>query len=644
MTTIQEDPNMDEFFDFQNAAHPLDVESHSYDMDLSFADAGMNEESLDGIQLFSSMDEEQQWLDLQNAMADNKSNDFADFPRWINGMVVPDQSCAYCRRMKLHCKLLKEGLRGGSCTSCVALARSCSLTHPPHTEGSVQKDDAHRCIPKTTSASRAAADDVVVCDGNDWCADPRPVSCISCRLGGLECVCSRVDGRLSACTNCVSSSFPCNLAEHDMTMEDINVGLATPSLELDPSRSNSDTNLVSLSSSENLVTPPENATKAGPRFSKESLRVLRGWLSTHASHPYPTDDQKENLRRQTGLSKTQIVNWLANARRRGKVRAPRSTSPSVKNNYANAMDIPRKATPALQNMNPLERWKNSPPEHEAASVTAIAKAVTSSTFGPSSPRSSHVHSDESRSLWNVSSTSSLGTSETSGRSFASAFSHKSQGSFGSFGSFESTAIRGRRRRRKAAPKTVKVASMTTPARAFQCTFCTETFKTKHDWQRHEKSLHLSLERWVCCPDGPVQHNNNGIPQCVFCGDSNPSADHAELHNHSNCADRGLEERTFYRKDHLRQHLHLVHDVKFQAHSMEQWKVATPEIRSRCGFCGLLLSSWSMRTDHLAEHFKAGDSMAKWKGDWGFDQEVLDIVENGIPPCKCYTFQCGSVRY
>ena len=26
-------------------------------------------------------------------------------------------------------------------------------------------------------------------------------------------------------------------------------------------------------------------------------------------------------------------------------------------------------------------------------------------------------------------------------------------------------------------------------------------------------------------------------------------------------------------------------------------------------------------------------MADWKGDWGFEPQVLDIVENGMPPCK-----------
>jgi hypothetical protein len=142
-----------------------------------------------------------------------------------------------------------------------------------------------------------------------------------------------------------------------------------------------------------------------------------------------------------------------------------------------------------------------------------------------------------------------------------------------------------------------------------------------------------LERWVCTPDGPRAVNpDSGVLSCVFCGLENPDDAHVEGHNHSACQERTLEERTFYRKDHLNQHLRLVHNVKFMDWAMKHWKVATPEIRSRCGFCGIVMDTWTIRVDHLAEHFKTGYSMADWKGDWGFDVPVLDMVENSIPPC------------
>ncbi|PVH68220.1 hypothetical protein DL98DRAFT_441696 [Cadophora sp. DSE1049] len=652
---------MDEFFHFDDAAHPWDVSTDSnamdfshlanmapgpYDVDLAFTTQTDDDTCL---QHFSSP-EDQLPLHVnalpqtgaETAMEDTTMMgpaDFMDFPRWIDGMDVPVRSCSYCQRMRLHCKVIKEGLRKGSCTSCVALDHSCSLTPPESTVKNNRTDDS--CV-TMTNKNHHCGDFCVPWTVNDT-EDAVPEACENCFQRGLECKVIREGTNIGSCMNCVSFACECKARQKNSSsawrLEDLmelNQTSQSPQCQgsLPNSRSGSTGNLVSLNSSEENINAEfaETAPKVGPRFSRESIRILRGWLSTHHAHPYPTEEEKESLIRQTGLNKTQITNWLANARRRGKVRPPRSTSPSV-NNYSNAMDIPRRATPALENMNPLERWKNSPPENEPASVTAIAKAVTASTYssGLASPSLSYGQTDDgsNRSLCNVSSTSSLGTSHSSGGSFASAFSHKSRGSYGSFGSFGN---RGRRRRRRQAPKPVTANPMSGPPRAFQCTFCTETFKTKHDWQRHEKSLHLSLERWVCSPDGPTQYcADYGHNRCVYCGLPNPPLDHGEVHNHSSCAERSLEERTFYRKDHLRQHLNLVHDVKFQSFSMETWKVATPEIRSRCGFCDIVMDSWTFRVDHLAEHFKGGKSMADWKGDWGFERQVLDIIENGMPP-------------
>jgi hypothetical protein len=143
MTTIEE---MDEFFNFDDAAHPLDqndidfghLQSGPYDADLAFASLENDENSFTCIQHFSAPEEQLSMHLNNNAMADTTMmgpDDFTDFPRWIDGMDVPSNPCAYCRRMRIHCKIIKEGLRKGSCTSCVALARSCSLTHPnPHPE------------------------------------------------------------------------------------------------------------------------------------------------------------------------------------------------------------------------------------------------------------------------------------------------------------------------------------------------------------------------------------------------------------------------------------------------------------------------------------------------------------------------------
>ncbi|GAP89657.2 putative homeobox domain-containing protein [Rosellinia necatrix] len=49
---------------------------------------------------------------------------------------------------------------------------------------------------------------------------------------------------------------------------------------------------------------------------KETTDKLRGWFVNHLHHPYPTEDEKQELMRQTGLQMNQISNWFINARRR----------------------------------------------------------------------------------------------------------------------------------------------------------------------------------------------------------------------------------------------------------------------------------------------------------------------------------------
>jgi hypothetical protein len=241
-------------------------------------------------------------------------------------------------------------------------------------------------------------------------------------------------------------------------------------------------------------------------------------------------------------------------------------------------------------------------------------------FDLQSPSSNET--DAWRSPYYMSSTSSAGTSDS-----------------GSQPSRRST--RPRRRKRIYRPRRAENNSPRAVELPYQCTFCTEMFKTKHDWQRHEKSLHLPLEQWVCEPSSPVA-TRLGVagPCCIFCGQVSPDDAHIKTRNYSACSGRDLEKRTFFRKDHLAQHLKLVHGSRYEDWSMKSWKTSKLAVRSRCGFCDIWMVSWAERVDHLAEHFKSGSTMAEWQGEWGFDDAVLKWVENPIPPCKfCASESC-----
>jgi len=149
--------------------------------------------------------------------------------------------------------------------------------------------------------------------------------------------------------------------------------------------------------------------------------------------------------------------------------------------------------------------------------------------------------------------------------------------------------------------------------------------------RHEKSLHLSLEKWICAPLGEVITSTvNGQKQCVYCDEVNPTREHLDTHNHYGCEEKGRAARTFYRKDHLRQHLRLVHGCKM-TESMELWKSEATFIKSRCGFCAQTFTTWIERCDHLSKHFRAGARMKDWKGCRGLDANVAAQVTNAMPP-------------
>ncbi|KAK2036611.1 hypothetical protein LZ31DRAFT_636497 [Colletotrichum somersetense] len=403
--------------------------------------------------------------------------------------------------------------------------------------------------------------------------------------------------------------------------------------------------LVSNDTNTSVVDAP---FKTGSRFTSAAIRILKAWFDNHELYPYPTAEELEKLERQTGLSKRQLTNWFANARRRRRFRSKGTASPRIPSwdgSASGPIDIPaRRPTPMpFEQMDPLQRWENSPPENEPASVSDISHAVAASTrrSGHSSRSRSSARSSE-----NLSSGSSLGTSHSSRGSM-------SNGSAYSYGSHSSSTplygilkASGRRRRRAISKvQQAKTTSLMKTRNPYHCTFCAETFKTKYDWQRHEKSLHLSLDEWICSPRGPIEVDHDRGVVCVYCEEVNPDRHHLDSHHQAACSDRPPEERTFYRKDHLRQHLKLVHGTKQMTKWAEGWKITTDNIRSRCGFCNLTFESWSGRGHHIADHYRNdGSTMSDWKGNWGFDPSVLAKLENAVPPYVVQWEQCAPVPF
>ncbi|KAL4779959.1 hypothetical protein BJX76DRAFT_351371 [Aspergillus varians] len=267
---------------------------------------------------------------------------------------------------------------------------------------------------------------------------------------------------------------------------------------------------------------------------------------------------------------------------------------------------------------PLQRWRDSPPDQEAASIAAIVRVLDEPNH-----QLSHSGNKASESAFDARATKSRSIAGSNTSSLSSLISHKpdqSEQSTGSINRGPRTQVRGRRKRH------IEKRGGEKP-RIFACTFCCDSFRSKYDWARHEKSLHLNLETWTCAPRDGLVLSTSGEPQCAYCGFPNPTPQHLDQHSHTACA---RESRVFARKDHLVQHLRTFHRLN-EIPPLDTWRQETPSFTCRCGFCNRRLGSWKARVDHLAEHFRKGFTMRDWQGEHEFSPSIAALAQDCIPP-------------
>ncbi|OTA27920.1 hypothetical protein BTJ68_11543 [Hortaea werneckii EXF-2000] len=350
-----------------------------------------------------------------------------------------------------------------------------------------------------------------------------------------------------------------------------------------------------------------STTTARARLPAAATKILRQWHESHYDFPYPSTDDKVQLQQLTGLSDKQISNWFTNTRRRSRSRSSQSSRSGSEHDTSTASS--------------LDRWRHSPPELEHVSLQDIAAAMGSVEIP--------VNDHRDRALRTSSDPNARDASQTSDSSHDWASDGSTSGSQSN--STVLGSVRNRRRRGRKRPNMTLLRNPT-ETRIFQCTFCTDAFKTKYDWSRHEASLHLPLDRWICTLSGPRYiSEQQRVECCVYCDLENPSDHHLETHRSLECSKKPSVAREFYRKDHLRQHLRQVHRSERFTKAMEGWKSKITEVRSRCGFCDERFQTWPERTDHLAEHFRNGNTMKNWTGARGFEPVVATRVRHSIPP-------------
>ena len=317
-------------------------------------------------------------------------------------------------------------------------------------------------------------------------------------------------------------------------------------------------------------------------------------------------------------------------RRRSRYFVPRSGS---KQRTAPVM-IPT-ASQTDQSLNPMQRWQESPPEDEPASMTAIMDAVNNAVTQDKARLSDYASTaSEPNSYGSLDAfrhhrgrpSSTSGESGTSMSSKFSGASHRSAGS--GLSPSASLSHKSQSKSQSRVGKTRQTKTSQDTKRRFCCTFCCDRFKSKYDWARHEKSLHLNLEKWVCTPFGAVVFSpTTSRTHCAYCHALEPNPEHLSEHNHLACQGNNPH---FLRKDHLAQHLRHTHKLKVMP-LIDDWKIAGPDVSSRCGFCDITMSTWAERIEHLAGHFRSGVTMKQWRGDHGFAPYIAAQVKNWMPP-------------
>ncbi|KAF2476906.1 uncharacterized protein BDR25DRAFT_192869, partial [Lindgomyces ingoldianus] len=346
-----------------------------------------------------------------------------------------------------------------------------------------------------------------------------------------------------------------------------------------------------------------------------ALNRLQAWLDANTDNPYPSAKVKKELAQECGITEKQVGTWFVNARAR--------------------------------QLNPLERWASSGSEDEGAREEDIERAagVGVGMVGVGPSPSLHRR-----------------TGSVSGSSVFS-------GGAGACG--RATTVpnrRGKKKnyRRSNAPPQIDELSPISPVQeqtsptfnrapvnrqpdqeTWQCTFCLRPLVPK-SWRRHEETQHRPRSQWTCMLYGPrlsfpprsnttltttpnaasntsPTSNSNSTSYCAFCLAPSPSESHFLTHHRiPDCAKRSPKERTFFRPDHLRQHVRNFHGARLLDIAQVRWKTGARDEHGEgegdaeggkgwiCGFCGERLRSWDRRETHVAGHFKEGWTMADWR--------------------------------
>lgn len=125
---------------------------------------------------------------------------------------------------------------------------------------------------------------------------------------------ARISGQLDRRSSGIKSdwSFPADGGPHSTPHSP---SRSPPSIPIPPHHNllpNHPTSPMPSSSPNNASTLVDRPTRKRGKLPKETTDYLKAWLHRHSDHPYPSEEEKKQLCGATGLSMSQVSNWMIN--------------------------------------------------------------------------------------------------------------------------------------------------------------------------------------------------------------------------------------------------------------------------------------------------------------------------------------------
>jgi hypothetical protein len=232
------------------------------------------------------------------------------------------------------------------------------------------------------------------------------------------------------------------------------------------------------------------------RFSLDVLTSLQTWLDDHASCPYPTTDEKNELAKATGLTIQQVCNWFVNARKRQSSALETWISSGSEDEGASPLDIYRAVQNSdLPSFDPLRA--NSISSSQASSVSSAYSAFSQCsdavlTGHRRKGRKSHVNLPGLQHEYLAQQQKLVTSLDKAQRTVQTS----------TISIYEPSLV-------PSAPEAYRDPKQS-GSLTYQCTFC-HTELTAKTWKRHEEVVHLPRSKWVCMANGfPTTHVDEWI--------------------------------------------------------------------------------------------------------------------------------------